>query len=94
MFSLVYSFFIFKFFGHSICRILIISKALVVPSSYMCRLNEYWGVKQNVNSCVRIHSNLHTGTRRYEGTTRKDWIPAFAGMTKFHGNEKTVGFML
>jgi len=40
------------------------------------------GVKQNVNSCLRIPSNLHTGADRYLASPRKDWILAFAGMTK------------
>jgi hypothetical protein len=40
------------------------------------------GVKQNVNSCLRIPSNLHTGADRYLASPRKDWILAFAGMKK------------
>jgi len=38
-------------------------------------------------------SNLHTGADRYLGNLWKDWIPACAGMTKFNGNDKIIGFM-
>ena len=30
-------------------------------------------------------AGVQTASRRKSGTSRKDWIPAFAGMIKFYG---------
>ena len=53
-----------------------------MPNSYISRLNKYLVVKTNNRELCTIHSNLHTSADRYLANPRKDWIPAFAGMTK------------
>jgi hypothetical protein len=53
-----------------------------MPNSYISRLKKYLVVKTNNRELCTIHSNLHTSADRYLANPRKDWIPAFAGMTK------------
>jgi len=75
-------YFISKFFGYSNCRILVVIKALAVPSFYLRRPNEIFMCKNKISRALCNPYDLDTVADRYLGSIWKDWIPAFAGMTK------------